>query len=186
MLVAVIFRVVGARLRPGRRVTRAGQAGQDDVQPEVDAGGAVVLQFARLQDLPEVGVSLLVGDRSQVGERLLLIRERGGPTGAGKAGNGAQVPVDKERRLEALVRGQAGRAGDRQRVLHPHGVVRRDRHAGDGRIEEPGMAQVALKQPGCPAAQPGLPRLIRAQVRRGPRALSIMSSKSSSRELMCR
>src|ERR1039458_9555181 len=50
----------------------AGQAGEDDVQPEGDAGAGVVLQLAGFQDAPEVGVALLVGDRAQVGEALLL------------------------------------------------------------------------------------------------------------------
>src|ERR1035441_4081869 len=183
-----------------------GQAGEDDVQPEGDAGAGVILQLAGFQDAPEVGVALLVGDRAQVGEALLLacprggggragggggggpgaaggargLRARGGGGGAawgacpgggggraGEGGDGAQVPVDEQRCFEALAGGQADLAGDGQGVLDPHDVVGCDRHAGDGRIQQPGVGQVALEQPGCPSAQPGLPRLPGVQVRRG-------------------
>ncbi len=71
----------------------AAQAGEDDVQPEGDAGAGVVLQLAGLQDASEVGVALLVGDRAQVGQALLLICLRGGRGGAGEAGDVAQVPA---------------------------------------------------------------------------------------------
>src|ERR1039457_1880678 len=37
----------------------AGQAGEDDVQPEGDAGAGVVLQLAGFQDAPEVGVAMV-------------------------------------------------------------------------------------------------------------------------------
>src|ERR1035441_2552297 len=80
-----------------------GQAGEDDVQPEGDAGAGVILQLAGFQDAPEAGagfcsqlagcgdapeggVARLVAAGARVGEPLLLPCPRGGRGRAGEGG----------------------------------------------------------------------------------------------------